>query len=114
MKIHLIEKPISSETLNLFAKENYETMVKGVVDLEKKVLALGGELHADAESYLLERGSAQADLWGFNLHIDKEKDQRIEYSSFINIRPGQGNRSLMVESPELRDEIRAVIDGLVA
>jgi hypothetical protein len=37
------------------------------VDVEKGILALGGELHADANAALLARGSEQKDLWGINL-----------------------------------------------
>jgi len=38
-------------------------MVKAVVDVEKTVMAIAGGLHVDEESYLLERGSVQENLW---------------------------------------------------
>jgi hypothetical protein len=37
----------------------FEDMVKYVVDTERKVIVVGGELHADAEEVLLESGSRQ-------------------------------------------------------
>ena len=36
----------------------FQDMVKFVVDVERCIVALGGELHADAEALLLDDGSA--------------------------------------------------------
>ena len=38
----------------------FEDMVKYVVDVARRVAAVGGELHADAEKLLLDSGSRQA------------------------------------------------------
>lgn len=114
MKIQIISKPLSLKTLHVIAKDNFGEMVKGVVDLKRKIMALGGELHADAEAVLLADGSKQEDLWGFNLYPDKPADKRLEYTSFINIRPSQNNRSLEVQDPQLRERIRSVVDSLTA
>ena len=43
-------------------------MVKAVVDVERRILALGGELHSDEEAVLLDDGSSQSHLWGINLY----------------------------------------------
>jgi len=80
--------------------------VKYVVDIERKVAAVGGELHADAEEVLLADGSRQSDLWGANYYPGRGADECIEYTSLINIRPSQGNRSMVVEDPEIRESIR--------
>jgi hypothetical protein len=40
------------------------TLIKLAVDVEKAILAGGGELHADCEEILLEDGSQQDNLWG--------------------------------------------------
>ena len=42
----------------------FEDMVKGVVDIEQGIMAVGGELHADEERELLQAGSTQHNLWG--------------------------------------------------
>src|SRR2546425_1002593 len=71
-------------------------MVKYVVDVERGVVALGGELHADAEQVLLEQGSHQADLWGANYYPGHGREGCIELTSLINIRPARspiGQRS---------------------
>ena len=44
--------------------EVYPTLIKIVVDVRRRVLAGGGEMHADCESLLLAEGSEQDDLWG--------------------------------------------------
>ncbi len=49
-------------------------MVKYVVDVERGVVALGGELAAGAEQVLLEQGSRQADLWGANYYPGRGRE----------------------------------------
>ena len=113
MRIEIIEAPISRQQVEELAAANYGTMVKGVVDVSRRVLALGGELHADAEAVLLQNGSSQHDLWGFNLHTDAEKGERLVFTSFINIRPADGNRSLEVQDPDLKRLIGEIVAALV-
>ena len=76
MRMEFIESPVTPEQLEELAAENFGTMVKGVVDIRRRVLALGGELNADGEALLLQNGSAQADLWGFNIHTGWDREGR--------------------------------------
>jgi hypothetical protein len=89
----------------------FEDMVKYVVDLERRVAAVGGELHADA--LLLEAGSDQKNLWGANYYPGQGEGRCIEYTSLINIRPAQGNRGMEVQDPELRERIRELTFELI-
>ena len=76
------------------SKKMYDPMVKGVVDVRQKLLVLDAEMHVDEEQWLLENGSEQTDLWGFNLYPGEYgTDKFIQYDSMINIRPRQNNRS---------------------
>ncbi len=59
---------------------NEDEMVKAVADVDKGILALNAELHSDLEQMLLENGSDQKSLYGFNIYFDGE----IEYDSMIN------------------------------
>ena len=88
-------------------------MVKYVVDVERGVVAIGGELHADAEQVLLEQGSRQADLWGANYYPGRGREGCIEFTSLINIRPARGNSGMEVEDPAVRERIRAFTFALV-
>jgi hypothetical protein len=89
-------------------------MVKFVVDLERRVLAAGGELHADAEAVLLADGSRQEDLWGANYYPDQPLDSRLEYTSLINIRPNRGNRKMEIQDPQIRERVRRLALSLLA
>ena len=109
MKIKIIRENISKTELEELALEFYTEMVKGVVDIERGIMALGGEWHIDANQVLIEDGSSQKDLWGFNIYLDG----RIEYVSLINIRPSQNNRTLEVEDPNIRGKMDAIIKKLM-
>ena len=91
----------------------FEDMVKYVVDVERGVAAVGGEMHADAEQALLEDGSRQADLWGANYFPGRGREECIEYTALINIRPAQGNRSMEIQDPAVRERVRQLTRALV-
>lgn len=112
-KIKIITNEISLVELKKVAEERFGDIVKCVVDLDRKMMAIGGEMHADEEAVLLENGSKQSDLWGINLYPDKIGGDFIEFDSMINIRPRQDNRSRGVESEEVRNKITEVVKELV-
>lgn len=112
-KIRLIHNRISVADLQMVAEERFGDMVKAVVDLEKGVMAIGGEMHADEEALLLENGSKQENLWGINLYPDNSGEDFVEFDSMINIRPRQGNRSRGVEDVNIQKKIREVVNKLV-
>jgi hypothetical protein len=94
-------------------EQHFEDMVKYVIDVERGIAAVGGELHADEEAALLESGSRQEDLWGANYYPGRGRDGCIEYTSLINIRPAQGNRSMTIENLLLRDRVRELTFRLI-
>jgi len=113
MPIEIVRRPIPRSALDRLAAARFGDMVKGVVDVQRRILAIGGELHADEEALLIEDGSRQDDLWGINLYPAERGEDWIEYDSMINVRPSQGNRSRGVESSAVRQAIRAVVGELV-
>jgi len=113
MGIILVDKAISRQLLLEMAQEQFGDMVKAVVDIEKSVMAIGGGLHVDEESYLLERGSRQDDLWGINIHPNRDLPEMVEFDSVINIRPRQDNPSRYVEDSSLRGKVIAIVGDLV-
>lgn len=112
-KIRLVESKTTLDFIKKVAVERFGDMVKAVVDIESGLMAIGGELHADEEAFLLEKGSRQDNLWGINIYPESPKEQRIEFDSMINIRPGQGNRSRGVENEEIRKKIMEIVTKLV-
>ncbi|PYR53062.1 MAG: hypothetical protein DMF89_00660 [Acidobacteria bacterium] len=91
----------------------FEDMVKYVADVTRGVIAVGGELHADAEQLLLEAGSRQTDLWGANYYPGRGRDDCIEFTALIHIRPAQGNRSMEVQDASVRERIRILTFALI-
>ncbi len=109
-EIKIITEKISKDELREMAQTLFGNLVKVVVDCDKRMLAVGGELHSDEEKLLLEHGSKQQDLWGINLYPDVNGDDWIEFDSMINIRPSQANRSRGVENSEIQNCIRDIVN----
>lgn len=111
--IILIDKAIKLDELKKLTEERYGDLVKAVVDVEKKIMAIGGEMHADEEQFLLELGSVQDDLWGINIYPDEPKGSWIEFDSMINIRPRRNNHSRAVEDEVLQKKITKIVNLLI-
>ncbi len=105
--------PIPPEQLRRLVAAWFGDMVKIVVDVRRGLVAAGGELHADAEALLLDRGSRQEDLWGANYFPGLGPERCVEYTALINIRPGQGNRSMEIQSQDVREQVRRLVEGLI-
>lgn len=116
MKILVIgsggEEKISRSQLKELAG-SFGNLVKAVVDVEKGIMALGGELHADEEALLLEKGSSQRHLWGINLYPELQGDEFIEFDSLINLRPMQGNHTRGVDDIQIRQKIKEIVNSLI-
>jgi len=111
--IVIVDRRIATAELCRLVAEYFGDMVKFVVDVQRNVAAVGGELHADAEHLLLEAGSRQVDLWGANYYPGQGRDDCIEYTALINIRPAQGNRGMEIQDPVLRERVRALTFALI-
>ena len=111
--ITIVRERVSRAELAAIASSQFGDMVKAVVDIERLVMAIGGELHSDEEALLIEDGSVQSDLWGVNLYPDERGDAFVEYDSMINVRPSQNNRSRGVDDADRRARILQVVHKLV-
>lgn len=109
----LLRGRIEAAELRRLVKAHFDDMVKYVVDVERGLIALGGEMHVDAEQVLLEAGSRQVDLWGANYYPGRGPEGCIEFTSLINIRPASGNRGMEIQDPALRDKVRAATYALI-
>jgi len=109
MKIHILREPPTEQQVREML-EAIPDYIKLAVDVERGVLAGGGGLHADCEEVLLDDGSRQDNIWG----ADWEPETReVQFGSLINIRPRQGNRSMLIESRALRERVEAVVRRLL-
>lgn len=109
----LVDKQTTRDELKQMAVKSFGNLVKGVVDVGKKIMAIDAGLHADLEAFLLDKGSDQKDLWGINLYPDLEGEEFIEFDSMINLRPGGGNMTRGVDDPTIQEKIRVVVNNLV-
>jgi hypothetical protein len=109
-KPEIFKAPLSKTTIQRLADEEFGDMVKYVVDLDRRMICAGGGLHSDEEAMLLENGSAQTHLWGANFYLERPYERRYEFTSMINIRPGDGNRSQAIASPDLCRTVAATAD----
>lgn len=110
-EMEILSKKISRDELNKMDGGYFEDMIKAVVDIEKQIIGVDAELHADIEGALIDEGSEQRNLWGINFLTDEDDiEEFVEFDSLINIRPKQNNRSRDVEDEKIRNKILEVVE----
>jgi len=105
----IISNSITLAELKKTALNQFNNLVKAVVDIDQEILAIDAELHSDLEALLLENGSKQKSLWGINLYPEITGDDFVEFDSMINMRPSEGNRSRGVDNPDIRKKIIDIV-----
>lgn len=114
METRIVKDKITRDDLRMLAHEQYGDIIKAVVDVKQKIMGVGGELHVDIQSLLVEKEHSGGDTtWGINLYLDKTGDDFVEFDSMINLKPLLGNRTRGVEDEEVQLAIRAIVDQLV-
>ena len=110
-EMEILSKKISRDELNKMDSGYFEDMIKAVVDIEKQIIGVDAELHADIEEALIDEGSEQRNLWGINFLTDEDDiEEFVEFDSLINIRPKQNNRSRYVEDENIRNKVLEVVE----
>jgi len=107
--IHIIRTPATpdqiAEMLQAFGE-----FIKLAVDVERAILAGGGNLHADCENMLLQDGSKQENIWGADWVPD---DAEVRFEAFINIRPNQNNPAMAILDQIIRDQVERITRRLL-
>lgn len=115
METKIIKNKITRDELCTLAHEQYGDLIKAVVDIEKSIMGVGGELHVDIQSLLISQEGSRGDMtWGINLYLDKNGDEFVEFDSMVNIKPLLGNKTRGVESEETKHKIRNIVASLVS
>ena len=109
MGILIIRKQAKSSEIKEMSAE-FEDFIKLAVDLEREILAGGGELHSDCEQALFLDGSKQEHVWGGDWFPGI---QEVGFESLINIRPRQDNRGLELQNPALRRKFEDIVRCLL-
>ena len=107
--IHVIRSRATPEQMRQML-EALGVYIKLAVDVERRILAGGGELHADCERILLRDGSKQANVWGADWY---PINQTVGYESIINIRPSANNRSMEIQDSALRKQVGQIVHSLL-
>lgn len=93
----------------------FDGWIKCVADIAREIIAVNASMHADLEQFLLDHGSSQSSLYGFNIYFDPFE---IEYDSLINAprnreagypRDGRG-----VSDPEARKKIQLTVEKWIS
>jgi hypothetical protein len=111
--MQIVTHTISLYELKKMSEKMHNNIVKAVVDLEKGIMVVDADMHADQELLLLEQDSRQEDLWGINIHPYNSPDKWIEFDSMINLRPSFGNKSRGVDDPAIQERIKKLVNKLV-
>ena len=114
METRIVKDGTTLTELRALAHEQYGDLIKAVVDVEQGIMGVGGELHVDIQSLLIEQEHSRGDMtWGINLYLDKTGDEFIEFDSMVNLKPGSGNRTRGVEDETVRTRITEIVHALV-
>lgn len=111
--MEILTRKVNLNYIRGLSQNWYGDMIKAVADIENSIIAIDAELHSDLERLLLENGSKQESLWGFNIYPDLDDEEFVEFDSLINIRPRQNNRSRDVENPTIREKIISIVDQYI-
>lgn len=107
--IQIIRSPATKQQIDDML-QTLGTYIKLAVDVRGGVLAGGGELHADCEQLLLEDGSFQDDIWGADWY---PVIQQVTFEALINIKPRQGNRSMLIADHAIREHVSQIVQLLL-
>jgi hypothetical protein len=105
----IIRKKASKREIRELSR-HFTGYIKVVVDVEREILAGGGDRHADDEKKMLEDGSKQKDLWGGGFDLETTE---IDYNSIINLRPNEENPSREILSDKTRTKFAKIVRKLL-
>ena len=110
----IIKDIIEIAELKEMAKKMHGDFVKGIVDVEKEIIAFDAPMHSELLELLMQdEHSEPKNLWGINIHPDKDMPDFIEFDSMMNLKPGLGNKSRYVEDEKTREKIITIVNKLV-
>ena len=104
--MEFFENPLNLKEIKRL-QEKWGNYLKLTVDIENRWLVAGGELHADAEKLLLDKGSYQDDIWGGGIDL---RGRQIDASAVLNFRPRLNNDNLEILDSERRKKFTKIVE----
>ncbi|NQU82392.1 MAG: hypothetical protein HQ539_00375 [Parcubacteria group bacterium] len=111
--IEIIKEKKNKKYLEKFLDKPFKEMVKFVADVEKEIIAVGGELHSDIAELLIKNNSNPKNLWGGNFYPLMNNNDWVEYNSLINLKPNQNHFNMDIQDKETIDKINKIIKQFV-
>ncbi len=99
--IIVLDRKITPEEFKL-AREVYGDYIKTVVDIEKNIIAVGGEYHIDCEEELIRQGSKLENLYGGGYRISTKE---VEYMAMSNYKPALNKYTYEISDNQIRDKL---------
>jgi hypothetical protein len=109
LSILIVREPATANQIDEMM-QTLGSYIKLAVDVERGILAGGGELHADCEQALLDDGSQQSEIWGADWY---PHTREVGFEALINIRPRQQNFGLEIQDPTLRERVEKIVRRLL-
>lgn len=107
--IRLVRSRVTQQQLDEMM-QTLGSYIKLAVDIRRGILTGGGALHADCETALLDDGSQQEDIWGADWI---PSTQEVRFEALINIRPREGNPTMEILDPSVRERVEEVTRRLL-
>ncbi|MEH2058411.1 MAG: DUF5674 family protein [Nostoc sp.] len=102
--ILLIRARATPEQIEQMLQE-HKFYIKLAVDIERRVIVGGGDMHADCKEVLLNEGSRQQNIWAASFMPVTGK---VIYESMVNLRPRQ-NRSMEILDSNIKERMAQII-----
>lgn len=99
MAVFILEKKATKKEFEK-AREFYGDYIKTVVDIEREVVAVGGEYHVDCEEVLIKSGSKQSNLYGGGYRVSTGE---VEFMAMSNYKPALGMDTYEIMDKEIRN-----------
>lgn len=100
-----IDRSLAKEEI-LRLQKDYGDYIKLTADIGEEWLIIGGELHADGEKILLEKGGRQDDIWGGGINLE---NKQIDTTAVLNIRPRLNNDNLEILDSARREKFIKIV-----
>lgn len=99
--IIILTNKATKEQINQ-AAEIYKDYIKTVIDIDRNILAIGGEYHIDCEEVLLKTGSNQQNLYGGGYRLSTKE---VEYMAMSNYKPHLNKYTYEISDPLVREKL---------
>ncbi len=107
------DQKVDIAELKEMAQKMFGSLVKGMVDVEKEIMAVDAPMHSDLLEFLMkEENCNPKDVWGINIYPEKSGEDFIEFDSVMNLKPAFNNKSRGIEDAEIREKIIKIVQKL--